>query len=203
MPTESPLYANGTSDNSANGADYKDQIVQQSLGKAHQQQLTVGVYEGNLIGGANLQPGKADSFPRTIILNQNQASLLSGPGMQGQDPAASSTVLQQQPATSGSSGQPGAIVLSYGAAVAPQIHVYQLKKKLNHEAYQAYYNTSSATGGSGASGPNPALSRAGGAPGGPPHPLQGMSALGPVHLNVQSSPMAGPAAQAHNNKIIN
>jgi hypothetical protein len=94
-------------------------------------------------------------------------------------------------------------VLSYGAAVAPQIHVYQLKKKLNHEAYQAYYNTSSATGGNSTSGTNPALARTAGPPGGPP-PLQGISALGPMHLNVQSSPMAGPAAQPHNNnKTIN
>lgn len=48
----------------------------------------------------------------------------------------------------------GAIVLSYGAAVAPQIQINNIcnlnlinptniKKKLNHEAYQAYYNTSS------------------------------------------------------------
>jgi hypothetical protein len=44
-------------------------------------------------------------------------------------------------------------VLSYGAAVAPQIQINNIsnlnlinsnmKKKLNHEAYQAYYNTSS------------------------------------------------------------
>lgn len=43
--------------------------------------------------------------------------------------------------------------MSYGAAVAPQIQInnisnlnlinQNMKKKLNHEAYQAYYNTSS------------------------------------------------------------
>jgi len=101
-------------------------------------------------------------------------------------------------------------VLSYGAAVAPQIHVYQLKKKLNHEAYQAYYNTSSATGSGNGSNANPALSRmmpagAGpsGVPGGvgAPPPLQGMTALGGMHMNIQSSPMAGPSGG--NNKLIN
>jgi len=55
---------------------------------------------------------------------------------------------------SGSGGATGgAIVLSYGAALAPQIQINNInnlnlinsnmKKKLNHEAYQAYYNTSS------------------------------------------------------------
>lgn len=161
------------------------------------------MYEGNLITGANLQAGKADGFPRTIILNQNQASLLGGPGLQAQDAGSASLLHQQQPASS-SGNQPGAIVLSYGAAMAPQIHVYQLKKKLNHEAYQAYYNTSSATGVTCAPGPNPALTRTSAAAAGPPHPLQGMSALGPLHLNVQSSPVAGAQNQTHhNNKMIN
>jgi hypothetical protein len=63
-------------------------VVQQNLGKA-QQKLTVGVYEGNLIGGTGIPSSKPDGFPRTIILNQNQASLLGGPGIQGQDPAGS------------------------------------------------------------------------------------------------------------------
>lgn len=63
----------------------------------------------------------------------------------------------QQQNDGGSSGQTGvsggAIVLSYGAAVAPQIQINNInnlnlinsnmKKKLNHEAFQAYYNTSS------------------------------------------------------------
>lgn len=76
----------------------------------------------------------------------------------------------------------GAIVLSYGAAVAPQIQINNIcnlnlinpsnvKKKLNHEAYQAYYNTSS-------NQQQFALAA-----------MNGMNLL-----NIQSSPMAMPAA---------
>ena len=36
QPADPQLYNNGTSDHSANGADYKDQIVQQNLGKTQQ-----------------------------------------------------------------------------------------------------------------------------------------------------------------------
>lgn len=61
--------------------------------------------------------------------------------------------LNLQPADTNQPASSGAIVLSYGAAVAPQIQINNIsnlnlinsnmKKKLNHEAYQAYYNTSS------------------------------------------------------------
>ena len=80
----------------------------------------------------------------TINLNNQQAAT----GI-----ATNSSVLNQiAPIVPSANG--GAIVLSYGAALAPQIQINNInnlhlintnmKKKLNHEAYQAYYNTSSA-----------------------------------------------------------
>jgi hypothetical protein len=89
-------------------------------------------------------------------------------------------------------GNQGAIVLSYGAAVAPQIQINNIsnlnlinsnmKKKLNHEAYQAYYNTSSSNA---TFATNP---------------------VGCINLmNIQSSPMAGPTShgQKQNSVQIN
>lgn len=82
--------------------------------------------------------------------------------------------LNLQPIDTGAPASSGAIVLSYGAAVAPQIQINNIsnlnlinsnmKKKLNHEAYQAYYNTSS---------------------------NQQTNALGQINvMNIQTSPMA-------------
>jgi hypothetical protein len=81
----------------------------------------------------------------------------------------------------GASSTGGAILLSYGAALAPQIQINNInnlnllntnmKKKLNHEAYQAYYNTSSA---------NNCVNNIG--------VIGGLSG---INLNIQSSPIAG------------
>ena len=78
---------------------------------------------------------------RTLNLNQHHQINILGQNSDG----------NQNSGSGGATG--GAIVLSYGAALAPQIQINNInnlnlinsnmKKKLNHEAYQAYYNTSS------------------------------------------------------------
>ena len=120
------------------------------------------------VGAQNQNLGLRDNFPRAINLG-NQQNMGSAPSAGSQAGPTGAT-------TSG-----GAILLSYGAALAPQIQINNInnlnllntnmKKKLNHEAYQAYYNTSSA---------NNCANNVG-----------VLGGLGGINLNIQSSPIAG------------
>jgi hypothetical protein len=85
--------------------------------------------------------GQKDNFTRTLNLGQQQAAIVA----RKQNEPVNSAVLacQHGPAASGMAG--GAIVLSYSAAMTPQIQINNIsnlnlinnnmKKKLNHEAY--------------------------------------------------------------------